>query len=260
LRTVLRPCAFVLALVLFLATDSLAQQPRPGAGPAEKPQGEVRDTFLEIILSGGPFGQAITFSIFALSVAAVALVIEHAVTIRAPVLMPPGLGERVRDLLIAGQVTQAAEECRAHPSFLAAVLETGIAEVEGGWSAVEKAMEDAAADHAARLSRKVEYLSVVGNLAPMLGLLGTVFGMVLAFRQVAATQGVARASDLADGIYQALITTVAGLIVAIPALAAFAFFRSRVDQLVAEVTYMAQHVFTPLKRYRRRRAVAEGAG
>ena len=122
-------------------------------------------------------------------------------------------------------------------------------------TAVEKAMEDATADQAARLSRKVEYLSVVGNLAPMLGLLGTVFGMVLAFREVAATQGVARASDLADGIYQALITTVAGLIVAIPALAAFAFFRSRVDQLVAEVTYAAQHVFTPLKRYRRRKAL-----
>ncbi|MBI3465404.1 MAG: MotA/TolQ/ExbB proton channel family protein [Planctomycetes bacterium] len=248
------------ALLLLVSAECLAQQPAAPAQPADKPRNEVRDSFLEIILSGGPFGQLITFSIFALSVAAVALVIEHAVTIRAPVLMPPGLGDRVRELLIAGQTAQAAEECRAQPSFLAAVLETGIAEIEGGWSAVEKAMEDATADQAARLSRKVEYLSVVGNLAPMLGLLWTVFGMVLACRGVAATQGVARASDLADGIYQALITTVAGLIVAIPALAAFAFFRNRVDQLVAEVTYMAQHVFTPLKRYRRRRALAEGAG
>ncbi len=67
---------------------------------------------------------------------------------------------------------------------------------------------------------------------------------------MAATQGQARAADLATGIYQALVTTVGGLLVAIPTLAAFAIFRNRVDQLVAEGSYMAQHVFAPLKRKR----------
>ena len=74
--------------------------------------------------------------------------------------------------------------------------------------------------------------------------------MVFAFREVANTQGAARAADLAEGIYLALVTTVEGLIVAIPSLAAFAVFRNRVDHLVAEVTYVAQHVFSPLKRGR----------
>jgi biopolymer transport protein ExbB len=111
-------------------------------------------------------------------------------------------------------------------------------------------MEDATAEQSARLFRKIEYLSVIGNIAPMLGLLGTVIGMIVAFRQVAATQGAARAADLAEGIYLALVTTVEGLIVAIPALGAFAVFRNRVDQLVAEVAYVAQHVFAPLKRGR----------
>ena len=63
----------------------------------------------------------------------------------------------------------------------------------------------------------------------MVGLLGTVFGMIFAFQEVASTQGSARAADLATGIYQALVTTVGGLLVAIPALAAFAFFRNRID-------------------------------
>ena len=133
-------------------------------------------------------------------------------------------------------------------SFLSFVLLHGLAEVEGGWAAVEKALEDATAEQSARLFRKIEYLSVIGNLAPMVGLLGTVTGMIFAFQQVATTQGSAGAGELAEGIYQALITTVGGLVVAVPSLGAFAIFRNRVDQLVAEAAYAAQHVFAPLKR------------
>ena len=112
---------------------------------------------------------------------------------------------------------------------------------------MEKALEESLAEQAARLYRKVEYLSVIGSLAPMLGLLGTVTGMLMAFQEVATSQGKAGAADLAEGIYQALVTTVVGLIIAIPALGAFAVFRNRVDQLVAEAAYMVQHAFAPLK-------------
>ncbi|NQT40652.1 MAG: MotA/TolQ/ExbB proton channel family protein [Planctomycetes bacterium] len=173
-------------------------------------------------------------------------------TIRAPVLMPPDLAPQVRQMLAAGQVAQAAGRCQQDPCFLSYVLQAGIAEIDGGWSAVEKALEDTTAEQSARLFRKIEYLSVIGNIAPMLGLLGTVTGMIFAFREVADAQGPTKAADLAQGIYLALVTTVEGLIVAIPSLAAFAVFRNRVDQLVAEAAYAAQHVFTPLKRYRRR--------
>src|SRR5439155_6392150 len=94
---------------------------------------------------------------------------------------------------------------------------------------------------------RIEYLNVIGNIAPMVGLLGTVTGMLLAFKQVADTEGSAGAAQLADGIYQALVTTVVGLIIAIPSLGAFALFRSRVDQLVAEAAYAALHALSPLK-------------
>ena len=80
--------------------------------------------------------------------------------------------------------------------------------------------------------------------------------MIFAFQEVASTQGSARAADLATGIYQALVTTVGGLLVAIPALAAFAVFRNRVDQLVAEGSYLAQLVFLPLKRRHNQRRKA----
>jgi biopolymer transport protein ExbB len=175
-------------------------------------------------------------------------------TLRRRELIPDGLGDKVRQLLLAGRLEEAHDACRAQPSLLAFVLQHGLAEVEAGWSEIEKALEDAMAEQAAQLFRKIEYLSVIANIAPMVGLLGTVTGMIFCFQQVASSQGAAGAGELADGIYHALVTTVAGLIIAIPALGAFAIFRNRVDQLVAEAAYSAQHVFVPLKRRRTSRA------
>jgi biopolymer transport protein ExbB len=228
----------------------------PAASPTSSPQAaEPGDSskapekakssgFWSVFWAGGLVGDVIML----LSLAAVALVVEFIMTIRQKVLMPPGMADEVRELLSQGKLSVALQRCRQQPSFLGFVLEAGITEADTGWSAVEKAVEDAMADQSARVLRKIEYLSVIGNIAPMLGLLGTVIGMIMAFKQVAETQGAARAADLAEGIYLALVTTVQGLIVAIPALGALAIFRSRVDQLVAEVAYVSEHVFAPLKR------------
>jgi len=221
--------------------------------PAEKDETRAPDSFFEIVTSGGLTGMLILLVLVGLSMAAVALVFEHVLTIRESNLIPPGLVPQVRDALGSGRLQAADQACQAQPSFLAFVLRAGFAEVDGGWSAVEKAMEDATAEQAARLFRKIEFLSVIGNIAPMVGLLGTVTGMIFAFQEVAGSQGAARAAELAEGIYQALVTTVGGLLVAIPSLAAFAIFRNRVDQLVAEATYQAMHAVAPLKRSRGRR-------
>jgi len=236
-------------VVLCLALPAAAQEvPTPSASAAveqaDTASGEDADSLWDILAAGGVVGMVILL----LSLAAVALVVEHLMTLREAVLMPPGLADDVFQLLSAGKPALAIERCRQQPSFLAFVLDAGLSEVEDGWPAAEKELEDTMADQSARLFRKIEYLSVIGNIAPMLGLLGTVVGMIFAFREVADTQGAARAADLAEGIYLALVTTVEGLIVAIPALAAFAIFRNRVDQLVAEAAYVAQHVFRPLKR------------
>jgi biopolymer transport protein ExbB len=247
----------LVAVALLLATAhpcaAVAQSGATESGgnpnPAASATSDAPQSFLEIVHAGGLVG----YIIMLLSVVAVALAIEHAMTIRAKTLLPPGLAEKVRELVKASQFAQAEQACKLHPSMLGAVLQAGLNEIDGGWSGIEKAMEDTLADQSARLFRKIEYLSVIGNIAPMLGLLGTVIGMVMAFREVAMTQGAARAADLAEGIYLALVTTVQGLVVAIPCLSVFAVFRNRVDQMVAEVSYAAQHALTPLKRAKRRK-------
>ncbi len=204
--------------------------------------------FFQILFSGGTPGVIIIVLLLLLSVYSAYLIVDHFLTIRRSDLIPDGLADIVRQSLITGDIRGAQQACKEKPSFLAFVLMHGIAELEFGWSAVEKSLEDALAEQSARLFRKIEYLSVIGNIAPMIGLLGTVIGMIMAFQNVASTQGTASAPQLAEGIYQALVTTVGGLIVAIPSIGAFAVFRNRIDQFVAEAAYVTQHVFAPLRR------------
>jgi biopolymer transport protein ExbB len=182
-----------------------------------------------------------------LSIVALGLAIDYLRLLRQPVLMPRPLVEQVWQLVQQGQIAQAIQACQADGSVLADVLEAGLRNADEGWPMIEKGMEDALGEAAGRLYRRIEYLSVIGNIAPMLGLLGTVVGMVFAFRVVAMTQGAARAADLAEGIYKALITTVEGLIVAIPALGVFALFRSRVETLLGQLASTAEQTLAPLR-------------
>ena len=192
-------------------------------------------------------GGVIGIIIVALSVAMVALIVEHLVNIRRNALMPPGLAEDIHTLIQNGQFKEASEHCRQKSSFLGHVLTAGLSEVDLGYASVEKSMEDASAEHSARLRRKIEYLAVIGTIAPMLGLLGTVWGMILAFLKFELKAN-PQVSELAPGIYKALVTTLFGLGVAVPAVAAFAIFRNRIDELVAESSLLAEHVFSDFKR------------
>jgi biopolymer transport protein ExbB len=204
--------------------------------------------FFDILLSGGIVGLVILLVLFALSITAAYLLFDQIMTLRRSEIMPEGVSDAVRQALLTGRPAEADAACRRAPSVLSVVLLSGLSELEFGWREVEKAVEDSLAQQSARLMRRIEYLSVIGNIAPMVGLLGTVTGMIFAFQQVATTRGAAGAGDLAEGIYQALVTTVGGLIVAIPSLAIYAVCRNRVDSLIAEVAYQSQHALAVIKR------------
>ncbi len=228
---------FVLAQA---SSETLTAAPQTAATPS--------NGLFDIIFSGGIVGLAILLTLFALSVAAAYLVFDQVMTLRRSEVIPDGVADNVRQSLLTARIPEADAACRREPSVLSFVLLSGLSELEFGWHEVEKAVEDSLAEQSARLMRRIEYLSVIGNIAPMVGLLGTVTGMIFAFQQVATTRGAAGAGDLAEGIYQALVTTVGGLVVAIPSLAAYAICRNRVDALIAQVAYQAQHALAPIKR------------
>jgi biopolymer transport protein ExbB len=231
----------VATLVMSLAftSSSFAEDPVAPAVRPPTPTIDVRQMFVD--------GGAIGYIIVALSFVMLALVFEHILTIRRQTLMPRGLAEDIQKLVSQGQVKLAEERCIASASFLGYLLAAGTKEIELGYSAVEKAMEDAASQQAARLMRKIEYLSMISTVAPMLGLMGTVWGMILAFMEFERKAN-PQVSELAPGIYKALVTTLFGLIVAIPAIAAFGFFRNRIDELVAQTALTAEQVFADFKR------------
>lgn len=216
-----------------------SDSPTPAAAAKKK------SSLLDLFYAAGFVGHLIIL----LSIVAVALMIEHCISIREKVLIPPGLADSVAKKLLEGKWNEAAQICRDDPSVLGIVLSAGMSEWELGWSSVEKGVEDAVAEQAARLYRRTEYLNLIGNIAPMLGLLGTVVGMVIAFRDLEGSVGVQqRIGDLSQGIYLALITTVEGLIVAIPALGAYAIFNNRIAYLIAETTYITDQVLRPVKK------------
>jgi biopolymer transport protein ExbB len=241
-RTWLMIAAFVAMLWWTMPAAIRAAENDPPAAAAERPPAptvEVAQMFKD--------GGAIGYIIVALSLIMLALIFEHLLTIRRGTLMPRGMSEDIQRLIQAGQFKVAEERCRASSSLLGYLLGAGLSEVELGYSAVEKAMEDAAAEQSARLMRKVEYLSIISTVAPMLGLMGTVWGMILAFMEFERKAN-PQVSELAPGIYKALVTTLFGLIVAIPAISAFGFFRNRIDELVAQTALTAEHVFAEFKR------------
>jgi biopolymer transport protein ExbB len=236
---------------LCLCSSSLAQDGVDVENPP--PAREIRVDFVQLFHDGGVIG----YIIAVLSLAVVALVIEQLLTIRRGTMIPRGLPEEAHRLIAAGQFKAAEELCQSRPSLLSYLLLAGLKEVGLGYHAVEKAMEDAAAEQSARLMRKIEYLSVIGGVATMLGLLGTVWGMILAFMEFERKAN-PQISELAPGVYKALVTTLMGLIVAIPANVAFSFFRNRIDELVAQTSLMAEHIFADYKRAKPAPRTGEG--
>lgn len=270
MRGLIRVASFLVLILVVMAHAPLvhSQPPAPGAAATSAAKPPAAGTgakaaapagadmgFWEFMVAGGSIGWVIV----ALSVAGVALAVDLTLFLRGEKIIPAGLAESVQEALRRGQLAQADQQCRLHNSVLARMLVSGMQELDGGWPAVEKTLEDGLADEGARIFRKIEYLSIIGNVAPMLGLLGTVVGMIVAFKQVADTQGAARAADLAGGIYQALVTTVQGLVVAIPALMAYAYFRGWTEEILTRCGATATQVFLPLRKGRGQAAARAAA-
>ncbi|MHC4927070.1 MAG: MotA/TolQ/ExbB proton channel family protein, partial [Planctomycetota bacterium] len=131
---------------------------------------------------------------------------------------------------------KAIETGNEDDSFLGVVIASGLARRDSafGFFEMQNAMQEVSERQVSRMYRKLEYLSFIGAVAPILGLLGTVTGMIRAFNQIALTEGMAKPSQLAGGISEALVTTCMGLIVAIPTMFFATYFRNRIDSFIAE--------------------------
>jgi len=222
----------------------------PAGAPAQSTPTER--TLLDTLRDGGIVG----LLILVLSVVAVAYIVQHFRTLRKSVLMPETVLADLEQLIAEGSIDEAIEYCHQQEShsLVAHVILAGLLRYKNaqfGFAEYKSAVEEAGEEETSRLYRKTEVLGVIGAIAPMLGLTGTVLGMITAFNTIAARGGMARPDELAGGIGQALITTLMGLIVAIPAMIAFAYFRNRIDSIVSEAGSRVERIMMPLGRQTR---------
>lgn len=192
-------------------------------------------------------GGWITFVLIALSIVTIALAIEHAVSIRRKTVVPAETLDHTHALISEKKYLEAIRYSAEDQSMLGHTLHTALVEAANGFEAMERAVEESLDDRSARLFRKTEYLNIIGNISPMIGLFGTVVGMILLFAEIHAADAFPPARVVADRIAVALITTFWGLAVAIPALSIHAIFRNRIDVLTAECAIAAQRILDVFK-------------
>lgn len=184
----------------------------------------------EIILAGGP----VMWPIILCSVVAAAIVLERLWTLQRKRVIPRELTDRIWKLVESRSLNERHIEALAHSSPLGRVLAAGLANLDQGREIMKEAIEDTGRHVVHELERFLGTLGTIAAVTPLLGLLGTVTGMIQAFEAI-SSEGVGDPKVLSGGIGAALITTAAGLIVAIPALFAYRYLRGVVDLLVVDM-------------------------
>lgn len=211
------------------------------AGTGEDP------SLVDLLHRGGP----LMYPLYVCSILVVAFSIERAVRLRRSVILPPGVVARVRDVATGGKRLDPyalLDDLKHHPSPIARVITAGLRRADRPLPELEKSIEDAGQREADTLRRGCRALSIIASVAPLLGLLGTVLGMIKAFMTVAASQeALGRTELLAAGIYQALVTTATGLCIAIPSLVMYYLFIEKGDRLVSEMDEISIELVENLK-------------
>ncbi len=183
----------------------------------------------------GALGPTFVIVFLGLSFALVALLVMCFLQLRRSVLLPPDLVEGFETHIDKKEFQQAYELAKADDSPLGRVLAAALVKLQVGYEQALEAMREVQAEEVMRLEHKISYVSLVGALAPMFGLLGTVSGMVAAFSVIAQSATQPKPAELASGISQALVTTLIGLWLAIPAVACFSLFRNWLERFSTDL-------------------------
>lgn len=238
-----------------------AQEPEDPPEPAPEPAAAPADTtgttdtsseggeaaaddksYLEWIYDALGPGYMVIF--LGLSFTLVALFVMNLLTARRDNVCPMLLVETFEGHLNEKRYQEAYELAKADESFLGQVLSAGLAKLSAGYSPAIEAMQEVGEEENMKLEHRLSYMALIGTISPMVGLFGTVHGMIAAFRVIAAGGATPKATDLAEGISTALFTTLLGLAIAIPAIAAYNILKNRVARLVLEVGILSESLMS----------------
>ena len=214
------------------AADTSASPANQGTVPAEE------QTLLQWLIQS--LGTPYILVFFLLSFAFVAMFVMNLLSARKEIVCPSELVDGFEAHLGDKEYQQAYELAKADESFLGNVLSTGLAKLNNGYDKAIAGMQEVGEEESMKLEHQLSYLALIGTLAPMIGLFGTVHGMINSFSYIAIAGGTPDPNELAKGISTALVTTLIGLAIAIPSIAAFNILRNRVQRLVLEVGIVSE--------------------
>lgn len=189
------------------------------------------------------------------SVAALTITIERFVYLRRATIDTREFMDAMRAVLRQGRIQEAIQLCDELDGPVARIIKAGILKYNRAKEDIREAIEDAGHLEIPRLERYMSALATCANIAPLLGLLGTVAGMIKAFAQIQYKQGQVNPSDLAEGISNALVTTAAGLTVAIPTLVVYNYLISRVENMVLEMEISSSELLELLTKHQGERHI-----
>ena len=213
-----------------------------------------RTFFEQFVIAGGPI---VWFVLLPMSLAAVYLAVEHSLTIRRGRLLPEGIGRTI----IRAVQQYGPEHLEARISdrgdFVSTAVVKAVNQGKGDWFRMRNIVAESLQDQAWALMRRIEWVNLIGNVSPMVGLFGTVFGMIKLFNAIVLAGGQPQPAQLAEGISIALVTTFWGLFIAIPALAVYGVFRNRIEGLVSDAVEEAENVMPEIRQGLKRQKEVE---
>lgn len=217
----------------------------PDAGAAAKKDSSSKTGFWAVVMGSGWLGVVLWLALFGCGAAAIYFIVDSSVLIRPHKIMPQALIDKVKASMAEGDVMKALNACESEPGPMANILSAGFSHVEEGFDVIQESIGAAADLETERIMQRLTWISVCSNLAPMLGLLGTVQGMIMCFGTLAT--GAPDVGALALAIAQALWTTAGGLAIAIPAITAYYSVRNNANRLILRMQAMTMELIKDLR-------------
>jgi biopolymer transport protein ExbB len=249
---------FTVVSVLFMGVGMIgslyAQEAAGGAGDLA-PSGEAAATtaapkqsgsqFFQVLFGSGAIGFILWLALFGSAGGGVYFIVDSYITVSEKRIMPDALIANVTAAMAEGDVLKALQQCETDPGPMANILSAGFSHVEEGFEVIQEAIGSAANFETEKIMQKLTWISVMANLAPMLGLLGTVQGMIMAFQTLAT--GAPDVGSLALAISQALWTTAAGLCVAVPCVTAYYILRNKANRIILKMESITMELIKDLR-------------
>ena len=248
LKTVFLVIALAIVLAVIVATM------RSNFSGTATEAAQTQTFFEQFVIAGGPI---VWFVLLPMSLLMVYLAAEHSLTIRRKRLFPDGIGRRVVEIMQQFGPGQLEARTADQNDFVSTAVVRAITRGRDDWFRMRNLLFESLQEQALALVRKIGWINLIGNVSPMVGLFGTVFGMIKLFNAIVIAGGQPQPAQLADGISVALVTTFWGLFIAIPAMAIHGVFQNRIETLLSDAMVEAENILPQIRRSLKKQEKAE---